>query len=220
VTRTRRLRPHLVGAFVLAGALALSGCGSGQLAQTAEEGAAVNGTGTQLGDVVIRDMQVVYPQKPTSPDAPYPAGGAAPLKFGIVNESPVADRLVRVSSPVATSVQVNGDTSLPQDLLLIGGGESGTAPAGVRPITIELTGLTAPIRAGLSVPVTLTFEKAGTVTVQTPVGTPPEGAAAGEPERKDSKAEGGAEQAAPASPEAAQPGAATPAAPVAPEGGN
>lgn len=226
MTRTRRLRPTraLVGAFALAGALALTGCGSGQLAQTSGEGAAVNGTGGQVGDIVIRDMQIVYPQRPASPAAPYPRGGNAQLKFGIVNEGPVADRLVRVSSPAATSVVVGGDPSLPQDILLVGGGEGGTAPSGVRPTTIELVGLTAPIRAGVPVPVTLTFERAGTTTVQAPIGSPPEGAAAGEPERVDSKAEGGAEQAAPAAPaEGAQPPApegAPGAAPAAPEGGN
>lgn len=221
MTRTRRLRPSLLGALVLAGTLALSGCGAGQLAQTSEEGSAVNGTGAQVGDVVIRDMQVAYPARPASPDAPYPQGGTAPLKFGIVNESPTVDRLVRVSSPAATSVTIGGDPSLPQDVLLVGGGEGGTAPAGVRPISIELTGLTAPIRAGLSIPVTLTFERAGSTTVQAPVGVPPEGAPAGEPERAHSEAAGGAEQAAPAAPEGPQPGPAeAPGAPATPEGGN
>jgi copper(I)-binding protein len=235
VTRTRRLRPSraLVGAFVLAGALALSGCGSGQLAQTSGQGAAVNGTDAQVGDIVIRDMEIVYPPRPASPAAPYPRGGTAQLNFGIVNEGPVVDRLVRVTSPAATAVVVGGDASLPKDILLVGGGEGGTAPSGVRPTKMELVGLTAPIRAGVPVPITLTFERAGTTTVQAPIGSPPEGAAAGEPERVDSKAEGGAEQAAPATPaapaEGAQPAAgaqppapegAPGAAPAAPEGGN
>lgn len=228
MTRTRRLHPSraLAGALVLAGTLALAGCGSGQLAQTAEEGAAVNGSDAQIGDIVIRDMQIAYPQRPASPDASYAQGGTAQLKFGIVNEGSVADRLVRVTSPAATAVVVGGDPSLPKDILLVGGGEGGTAPSGVRPTTIELTGLTAPIRAGVPVPVTLTFERAGTTTVRAPVGSPPEGAAAGEPERVDSKkAEGGAEQAAPAGPaEGAQPpapeGGEPGAAPPAPEGGN
>lgn len=226
MTRTRRLRPSravagTVGALALAGTLALSGCGSGQIAQTSEEGAAVNGTGAQLGDIVIRDMQIVYPQRPASAGAAYAAGGSAPLRFGIVNQGPVPDRLVRVSSPTATAATISGDASLPKDILLVGGGESGTAPQGVRPITIELTGLTAPVHAGLSVPVTLTFERAGSTTVLAPVGAPPEGSGGGAPERADSEAEGGAEQSAPAAPEAPQPGAAeAPAAPAAPEGGN
>lgn len=226
MTRTRRLRPSralagTVGALALAGMLALSGCGSGQLSQTSEEGAAVNGAGAQQGDVVIRDMQIVYPQRPASPDSLYPRGGSAPLRFGIVNEGPVADRLVKVSSPIASAVTVNGDASLPQNILLVGGSEGGTAPSGVRPITIELTGLTQPIRAGVSVPVTLTFERAGTTTVQAPVGAPPEGGSGSEPEREDSEAEG-AEHAAPAESHAAPgaPGTAEAPAPGAPEGGS
>ncbi len=225
MSRNRRLRPSralagTVGALALAGTLALSGCGTGQLAQTAEEGAAVNGIGAQQGDVFIRDLQIVYPQKPTSPEAPYPSGGAAPLRFGIVNEATTADRLVRVSSPIASTVTLSGDMSLPQEILLVGGGESGTAPAGVRPVTIALTGLTAPVRAGANVPITFTFERAGTVTLLTPVGTPPEGGSASEPEREDSEAAQGAEQAAPAeAPAGAQPGAPEAPAAPAPEGG-
>ena len=191
MTRTRRLLPCLVGALALAGTLALSGCGAGQIAQTSDESAAVNGVGAQVGDVVIRDMQVAYPPRPASPEAVYPQGGSAQLKFGIVNEGTTADRLVRVSSPAATAVRIGGDPSLPPNILLLGGGEGGTAPAGVRPATIELTGLTTPIHAGVSVPVTLTFERAGSTTVQAPIGAPPEGAAAGQPERADSEAEGG-----------------------------
>ncbi|MDQ4118432.1 MAG: hypothetical protein M3235_15930, partial [Actinomycetota bacterium] len=195
MTRTRRLRPSralagTVGALALAGSLALSGCGAGQLSQTSEQGAAVNGTNARQGDVFIRDMQIVYPQRPASPEAPYPRGAAAPLRFGIVNEGPVADRLVRVSSPIATAVTINGDASLPQNILLLGGGEGGTAPAGVRPVTVELTGLTRPIQAGVSVPVTLTFERAGSTTVQAPVGAPPEGGSGSEPEREDAEGEG------------------------------
>jgi periplasmic copper chaperone A len=222
VTRNRRLRTCLVGTLA-AGTLALSGCGAGQIAQTSHEGAAVNGSSAQIGDIVVRDMQVVYPRQPSSQGAVYAQGGAAQLKFGIVNEGSTADRLVRVSSPAATAVQVGGDASLPKDILLVGGGEGGTAPAGVRPTTIELTGLTAPIRAGVPVPITLTFERAGSTTVLAPVGSPPEGAAAGEPEREETKAEGGSEQAAPAGSEAApqggQGGVPAPA-PGAPEGGN
>ncbi|TCK19986.1 hypothetical protein [Pseudonocardia endophytica] len=221
MTRTRRLRQTraLVGAFALAGTLALSGCGAGQIAQTSNEGAAVNGSGTQLGDIVIRDMQVVYPQRPASPEAVYAQGGAAQLKFGIVNEGSTVDRLVRVTSPAATAVQVGGDPSLPKDILLVGGGEGGAAPAGVRPTTIELTGLTAPIRAGVPVPITLTFERAGTTTVLAPIGSPPEGAAAGEPEREESKAEGAAPAGSEQAPENGQGGVPAPA-PGTPESGN
>lgn len=225
MTRTRRLRPSralagTVGALALAGALTLTGCGAGQISQTSGEGAAVNGAGAQQGDIVVRDMQVVYPQRPASPEAPYARGSAAQLRFGIVNEGQVADRLVRVSSPAATSVVVAGDASLPPNILLVGGGEGGAAPSGVRPLTIELVGLTAPIRAGVPVPVTLTFERAGSTTVEAPVGSPPEGSGAGEPEREDSEAEGGAEQAAPAAEGPQQAPAEAPAAPAAPEGGN
>lgn len=218
MTRTRRLTRSralagTVGALALAGTLALSGCGTGQLSQTAEQNAAVNGTGIQQGSVVIRDLQVAYPQSSASPDAVYPRGGAAPLRFGMVNEGAVADRLVRVSSPAATAVTVTGDATLPQDVLLVGGGETGTAPAGTRPVTIELTGLTQPIQAGLSIPVTFQFERAGTVTAQVPVGAPAEGVV--EPERVDSEASEGGEGGEEAAPAAGQP-AATPA----PEGGN
>ncbi|RZT88819.1 hypothetical protein EV383_5768 [Pseudonocardia sediminis] len=198
MSRTRRFRPSrtltgAAGAVALTGVLALTGCGAGQLAQTANQISAVNGISSQVGQVVIRDARVAYPPRGAEGNV-YPAGSAAPLEVTLLNTASVSDRLVGISSPVAPAVRVAGDPTLPQNIPLVAqvAAEGGVQP-GNRPITIELGGLTAPIRPGLPTPVTFSFERAGSVTLQVPIAAPPEGT---EPERADAEAEG-SEQASP-----------------------
>lgn len=209
MSRNRRLRPSraltgAAGAVALTGLLALSGCGTGQLAQTANQISAVNGVSTELGEVQIRDARIAFPPRASGATL-YPAGGVAPLEVTLVNSASTADRLIRVSSPGAPAVRVGGDTTMPQGVPLVAQvAAEGGAPQGTRPITIELGGLVAPIRTGLSVPVTLTFERAGSVDLQVPIAAPAEGS---EPERVDSKKkEAEAEGSEQASPEAPAPG--------------
>ncbi|MBW0107028.1 hypothetical protein, partial [Pseudonocardia sp. KRD291] len=196
MSRNRRFRPSralsgAAGAVALTGVLALSGCGAGQLSQTANQISAVNGISTQQGDVLIRDARIAFPPR-TSEGVLYPAGGSAPMEVTLLNTGAVTDRLVRVSSPGAPAVRVGGDPTLPQDIPLVAQiAAEGGVPAGSRPLTIELGGLVAPIRSGLSVPVTLTFERAGSIDLDVPISAPPEGT---EPERADAE---GAEQASP-----------------------
>ena len=103
-------------------------------------------------------------------------------------ESPTADRLIAVSTPVAKKAELH--------LMTTEGGvmrmRSPTAidlPAG-KPVTLKpgamhimLTGLTQPLRPGESFPLTLTFEKAGTrevtVAVEKPGAMAPEKASSG-----------------------------------------
>lgn len=193
MSSNRRFRPSraltgAAGAVALTGVLALSGCGTGQLAQTANQTSAVNGVSAQQGEVLIRDARIAYPPR-SSEAVLYPAGGSAPLELTLLNTGSVPDRLVRVSSPGAPAVRIGGDPTLTQDIPLVAQvAAEGGVPAGSRPLTIELGGLVSPIRTGLSVPVTLTFEHAGSVELDVPIAAPHEGV---EPERADAGGEGG-----------------------------
>ena len=207
MSRNRSLRPSralagAVGAVALTGLLAVSGCGTGQMSQTAAQISAVNGVSAEQGAVLIRDARIAYPAKPVGGTL-YGPGADAPVEVSLINTAIAADRLVRVSSPISPNVTITGNPAMPQNVTLMAKveAEGGVSP-GSQPLGLQLTKLTAPIRTGLTVPLTFTFAKAGSVTVAVPVSAPAEGT---EPER----AEGGE---APASAEPAGEAAPAPAA--------
>lgn len=192
MSRNRRPARALAGVTALAlTGLLVAGCGTGQLSQTAAQVAATNGLNTSVGQVDLRDVQVGYPQTPASPAVLYARGTNAPLRATLINTGSVADRLVRVSSPFATSVAITGDPVMPQDVALVSTAGSAITPTSSRPIQIQLDGLTQPIAAGAQVPVTFVFERSGSVTVQAPTAVPAEGAPGAEPERVEA---GGGEE--------------------------
>jgi copper(I)-binding protein len=235
VSRTQRFRPTwaMVATGAVLGALALAGCGAGQVTQTDAQLPAVVGANAGVGAVVVRDAYIEFGEQAKGPNV-YPRGAAAPLEMTIVNTGVVADRLVSASSPAAASVAITGDTEVPPGRVLLieggpeaaaapapsgtarpgpsadpaqpggepaapgdeigGAGQEGQAPAveptsaplatpragtggaeaGGREGQIVLTGLTEDIRAGLTYPVVLNFERAGQVTLSVPVGHPSE----------------------------------------------
>lgn len=113
MSRSMRIRPTgaalVVGA--MAAALALTGCGAGQLAQTSEQVASVDGANAMVGAISIRDAVIQFSAPQGS--SVYPIGGSAPLQMTIVNAGAEADRLVSGTSPIASSVQISGQTEIP-----------------------------------------------------------------------------------------------------------
>lgn len=85
-----------------------------------------------------------------------------------------ADRLLRVTSPVAAKVELHnhikdGDVMRMREVSAIdvpAGGAATLAPGGLHIMLLELK---QPLKAGESVPLTLEFEKAGKVDVAAPV---------------------------------------------------
>lgn len=129
MSRTERFRPARVAlvAGAVVGALALAGCGAGQISQTADQVAAVSGANVTEAQLAIRNAEIEYPATATQSIALYRAGADAPLSMTIVNESDLPDRLISASSPVAGSVQLVGDTLLPSQKALVLGGQIGRA---------------------------------------------------------------------------------------------
>lgn len=190
----RGLRAALVG---LAAALALSGCGAGQVAQTSEQVSAVNGAGGETGPIALRDVVLAYPGDEHV--VGYEPGDDAPLLVTIVNSGDRADELVSVTTPAAGEVVIEGTTTIPGDGVVTSRHDAGTAgaahtapsthpatpsaaaptsPAG-RPLAIGglrivLTKLTGPIRPGLPTHVTFTFRHAGDVRLRVPIDAPAE----------------------------------------------
>jgi copper(I)-binding protein len=169
----RTTRIGLVAGVVLGAAL-LAGCGAGQQAQTSEQTSAVAGANTQVGNIAIRNAEIAYPDTIPASANVYPVGGTAPVEMVIVNQGTAADRLVSGTSPLGT-VQLEGDTSLPAGRALVAGTDESTQETpGAAPIKMAITGLRQDIRSGLSYPLVLTFQQAGSVTVELPVAPPKE----------------------------------------------
>ncbi len=105
-----------------------------------------------------------------------PAGGVGAFYVTIVNTG-AADRLVAVASPVAGKAELHESVSVGgvmrmrgvADLAIPAGGTVKLAPGGYH---VMLIALTQPLTVGQSVPVTLTFEKAGAVEARASVAKP------------------------------------------------
>ena len=220
-----RTRPTILLAGALAGALALAGCGAGQVANTSEQLANAPGANVATGPMSVRDAVIVYGDSVEGPV--WARGDSAPLRMTLVNDGAETDRIVSASSPFAQSVELSGDLEIASGTALFIEGEaegasaaagssgavttptiapsaaqaapsaapgpptvgptpapaatpapSGTAPSGTASPSedagIVLTGLTDDIRAGVSYPVTLVFERAGQLTLDVPVDNPEE----------------------------------------------
>lgn len=222
-----RTRPTILLAGALAGALALAGCGAGQVANTSEQLANAPGANVATGPMSVRDAVIVYGDSVEGPV--WARGDSAPLRMTLVNDGVETDRLVSASSPFAQSVELSGDLEVSSGTALFIEGEgagasaaaasgavttptvppsaaqaapsaapgpptapptttppaapSGAVPTGTAPsgtaspsedASIVLTGLTDDIRAGVSYPVTLVFERAGELTIDVPVDNPEE----------------------------------------------
>jgi copper(I)-binding protein len=101
-------------------------------------------------------------------------GGTGGVFLTIRNTGSAPDRLVSASSPVPRVTEMHttirdGDVMRMQQVQAIdipAGGSVTLRPGGLH---LMLIGLSAPLRAGESVPVALTFEKAGAITVSVPI---------------------------------------------------
>jgi copper(I)-binding protein len=129
VSRIQRFRPIRVAVVssVAIAAMALAGCGAGQVTQTSTQVPAVVGANGNVGAVAVRDAHIEFAEQPQGA-AIYPRGGAAPLSMSIVNSGGEPDRLVSASSPIADSVQISGNADIPAGRLLIVEGRGAEAP--------------------------------------------------------------------------------------------
>ena len=162
------LRVGVVGLVALT-ATALSGCGTGQISQTATQEPAVNGNRVTINNVALRDIRI---QAAQTGDFLQP-GRTVDLVLVAVNQSPdTADRLVSITSDIGT-VTVSGDARLPAGgMLFIGAPEGQRVAPG--PLESNNAGkaavsLTKPITNGLTYNFTFNFEKAGQATVMVPI---------------------------------------------------
>lgn len=132
-------------------------------------------------DYTLKQLRIEHPSaRPTPPGAR--TGGAY---FTIENTGRESDRLVRIGSPAATSVELHSMTMAGNVMKMRAVNGLDIPPGkkvalGASGYHVMLIDLKRPLAAGDQVPLTLTFEKAGTIDVIAYV-EPAGGAAAASP---------------------------------------
>jgi copper(I)-binding protein len=177
----RGLRAAATAALLLT-PVALGACSAGQVAQTAEQNRDKTGAMTSVGDLSLRAVELAYPT-----GGEYAQGSSARLLGAVASSAATDDTLVSIEGDQFDSVEVvdpeaaaepatnsgSLDLTVPAEGILYMG--NGTGPA------VTLVGLADDLGVGESVDVTFTFEQAGAVTVEVPVGTSPRDLPRGEP---------------------------------------
>jgi copper(I)-binding protein len=162
--QSRRIRVGVAAAGAL---LALGGCAAGQHAQTAEETPVVDGVAADAGPMALRAVAVTAPV-----GGSYPKGGDAPLQLVIVNDSRNDDKLVRVTTSIASDVRLFPDAAAAtgttgsaalQSLSFPRGQATSIGFADTEPV-IQLQNLTQQLFPAQSFPITFEFATAGSVT--------------------------------------------------------
>lgn len=109
-----------VAALAAGAALALSGCSSGQIAQTARQVSAVNGNTADIGNVALRDVRILLPQSEEYTNA---KGGKALLAFSAVNfGASRADELSSITTDLGTVQITPSDATLDPGRTVVAGG--------------------------------------------------------------------------------------------------
>ena len=151
---TRWNRRLLIGALAIL-VPALAGCEAGYNAPTLQFHPASFGVSTTVDGINIDNVFVLGP----APGSTLQPGGQAALFMSL--ESPTGDRLTKITSNAASSVQLgNGAITLNPNTLVDLGGPS--------PL-LTLNGLTNPLSGGETVNLVLSFATAGTVNLTVPV---------------------------------------------------
>lgn len=158
-----------VTVLIAVAAIALSGCGAGQISQTAMQEPAVNGNKVTINNVALRDIRI---QAVQTGDFIQP-GKAVNLVLVAVNQSPdVADRLTGITTDIGT-VTISGDARLPAGGMLFVGMPDGQVvapgPLASNEAAKASIVLTKPISNGLTYNFTFKFEKAGQGSVMVPI---------------------------------------------------
>jgi copper(I)-binding protein len=169
----RSARVAALAAGGLIGAVALAGCGAGQVSQTATQQSAVDGNQAVINNVALRNVRI---QALQTGDFLRP-GATVDLVLVVVNQSPdVTDKLVGITTDIG-KVTVTGDPTLPAGGTLFVGAPNGQDKKAVDAVedanSVKATvTLAKPITNGPNYNFTFDFEKAGSVSVAVPISAP------------------------------------------------
>lgn len=157
--RARRTTTLLAAALL---PLAVSACGSNLDPQTYRERTTQDATNTEVGALALRNVAI---EPPASGRAELAAGSDALVTLAVVSTAAEKDTLVSVASPAAAATElVDGSGHAVASVEVPANGTAGFGDFG-----IVLRGLTKPLRPGMYVDVTVTFQNNGRATLHVPV---------------------------------------------------
>ena len=170
-------------------ALLTSACAAGQHALTSEERKTTNGVNADLGSIHIRALEIEPPR-----GSSYASGDNAQLKVVIVNVGDKSDLFNGISSPafadwgIFNSTADAGEVLDPEPVATDSTDSASThpipspnrqmvIPAGARVSwgvpestgALAILGFSADVYPGTTIPMTLDFAQAGSITLQVPV---------------------------------------------------
>ncbi len=126
-----------------------------------------SGTGANASDVMVMN--------PFARASATPVAKAGVAYVSVMNHGAAADRLMAISTPAAASAELH-TTVMDGDVMKMEAVESleiaPMATVEMKPggLHVMLTGLKSPLKEGEKIELVLTFEKAGEVRVEVPVG--------------------------------------------------
>jgi copper(I)-binding protein len=178
----RALRAATIGVLLLS-PVVLSACSAGQVTQTATQERDKTGAQGQVGDLSIRQAELLSPR-----GGSYEAGDDADLQVAIVNGGSEADTLVGVEGDGFSSAEIQSSPSgtATSSASRGGGSDEIEIPAassvfvGEDDVTVTLTDLDEDLSTGQYLEVTFVFEKAGEITLPVTVANPEKSETRGE----------------------------------------
>jgi copper(I)-binding protein len=182
----RALRAATMGVLLLS-PVVLGACSAGQVTQTETQVRDKTGAQAQVGDLAIRQAQLLSPR-----NGSYEQGDDADLQLAIINGGSEDDTLVGVDGEGFGSAEIenassssgsSSSSSSASSSASRGSAQEIEIPAGAAVFvgdddadaTITLTDLDEGLTVGQYLEVTLTFEKAGEVTIPVTVANPDSG---------------------------------------------
>ena len=150
----RALRAATMG-VLLVSPVALSACSAGQVTQTATQQRDKAGAMAQVGDLTLRQVQLLAPRRRLR------AGDDAELQLAVVNTGTEADTLVDVSGEGFGDVEFDSGSTPRAFLGRASRSRRRLGDLHRRRRTVTLTDLDDALTAGQSLELTFTFENAG-----------------------------------------------------------
>ncbi|GAB18498.1 hypothetical protein GOEFS_055_00110 [Gordonia effusa NBRC 100432] len=147
--------------------LSSTACSAGQVSQSANQAAAINGASVNFDQLALRDVQILYPASKS--DEVFGNGGPFKVAFVISNNSP--DHYYRLDKITAPQGTVEIENSVGDRVISPGGALRAGSPVGLltaeadneKRLVVTLRDAGKTVAAGLTTKLRFTFSKASVI---------------------------------------------------------